>query len=621
MSRGAARRLAASACALAALLATAGAASAQRVLLDQGVRAGDLWCFPSADDATQWYYVPLTARLATDDAGRPAFAFLRYVVNAPGGDDAGQGITRAGGGGVVTLRATYDTPEAAIRRAERELARRAERAAAAEAGASPASPADRPAPVLRGPVIFASGRYALVSSTLREKGEQDTRVLATGNAPVFEGNEVAFSFDVDADRATLLLESFRMATPDVSIVFEMELEGLSDAYAATVTVDWDRVESSEAFGAELGVYYGVASGAIEQGFEELRKSDAIRIETRGADANMEALLDKVHERLLGMLFRRVEPERIPADESAEEAPGGGGILDSLLGGIEDFREHPGGVAKATSLWSITARYERRETRMSGTTRIDMNHQAPVKRFVTMAANVGDLYRRFGDDPRTFRTVNLADAAYQQREIHVGVDGAILPEFDRYINSVSVTLRKRHQNGAQTVREVVLDRDTFTAANRDLRMIYGWNGDDDREAWLAYDYRTRWSFKGGGLHRTDWQTATTNMIDLYAPYRRSTVELIGDAERLRAQGVRAVSVVVSYDFFEGRRSEEVAVHDLDAVDGTSVELTLPHGVFAYDWEVTWIRRGAPPLTASGRDETGVIFVDELPAEGAAAAAGS
>ena len=609
-------RAAATACVLVCLV-VAPAAVAQRVLMDRGVRVAELWCFPAADDETQWYYVPLTARLATDEGGRPAFSFLRYVVNAPADDAAGQGITQASGGGVVTMRVTYDTPQSVIDAAQRELAKRVVGDAGTDASATDDG---RREVVLRGPVIFESGRYALVSSILREQGENETRVLATGNAPVFEGNQVAFSFDVDADRATLLLESFKMATPDVSIVFEMTLEGLADAFAATVTVDWERVEASEAFDAGVHVAGGIGSAEIEQGFEELRKSDAIRIESRGADANMEALLDKVHERLLAMLFRRVEPERIEeAAEEEQQQAGAGGMLDGLFGGIEDMRKNPGSVAKATSLWSITANYERKEFRKSGTTRIDMNHQAAVQRFVTMAANVGDLYERFGDDERTFRTVNLADAAYQQREIHVGVDGAILPEFDKYINSVSVTLRKKHQNGEQTVREVVIDRDTFTAENRDFRMIYGWNGDADREAWLAYDYRTRWSFKGGGLHQTDWQTTTTNMIDLYAPYRRSTVELIGDPERLRAQGVRAVSVVVSYDFFDGRRSEELAVHQLDELDGKTVELTLPHGVFTYDYEVTWIRRGAPPVTSSGRDETGVLFVDELPAAPATAQA--
>ena len=114
-------------------------------------------------------------------------------------------------------------------------------------------------------------------------------------------------------------------------------------------------------------------------------------------------------------------------------------------------------------------------------------------------NIGDLYGKYKDNERFFRTVNLDDPAFVQREIHVGVDGAILPEFDKYINSVTVTLRKQHQNGEETLREILVGRDTFERPFDDFRMIYGWNGDDDRARWLEYDYRTSWSFKEGGKH--------------------------------------------------------------------------------------------------------------------------
>ncbi len=578
------------------VLSLAGPAWAQQILIDRGARVEGLWCFPSVENEDHWYYVPLTARLATDARGQPIFSFLRYVVNAPSGEGASQGITQAEGGGIVTLMATYDTPDAALRKAEAALRQKTE----------------RDETVLRGPVIFTGGRYVLVSSILREDGEQETRALATGSAPVFEGNEVAFSFDVTPEQSKLLLESFQMDTPDVSLVFEMTLTGLRDAYDARLTVNWEEVSKSEKFKAGGAAFAGMLAGDLENTFDELRRTGAIELEVRGENPKMQELLDAVHGRLLAMMFKKKTPEEQEQQQEVDEKASNpmGGMMDGL-GGILDVVKNPRQAAEGLTPLSVTVEYEVKEIRKSGKTTVHFNNQAPVDRQVTMVANVGDLYARFGDDENRFRTVNLSDPAYQQREIHVGIDGAILPEFDKYINSVTVTLRKQHENGAQTLQEIVVDRNTFNRDSRDFRMIYGWNEDSDRDAWLQYDYRTRWSFKGGGLFETDWVRSETNMIDLYAPYRRNTVELIGDEEVLREQGVRAVSVHVEYDFFDGRRSQDLALQTHEEIDGREIEITLPLSVFEYDYEVTWMRRGKAPLVESGRDDTGVIFVDDIP----------
>jgi hypothetical protein len=578
------------------LLAVAPVADAQQILIDQAMRAEGLWCFPSADDPDHWYYVPMTARLAVDAEGDPVFSFLRYVVNRASPDNSSQGITQAEGGGIITLMATYDTPETDRRRAEQTLRRATGRETA----------------VLRGPVIFQAGRYVLVSSILRESGDKDTRVLATGNAPVFEGNEVAFSFDVTPEQSKLLLESFKTATPDVSLVFEMTLGGLSDAFDALLTVNWQKVNESEVIGGGVSVGGTLGAADIEQGFEELRKDDAIQLVVRGSNPNMEALLDATQDRLLAMMFTRVEPEKA-VEEPAGDEGGLGGLFDGLLGGIQETLSKPGSLARLLSPFGVSVNYQKKEVRSSGSTTIHFNNQAPVERNVTMVANIGDLYQKYAEDENRFRTVNLSDPAYQQREIHVGIDGAILPEFEKYINSVTVTLRKVHENGEQTIQEVVVDRNTFTRESRDFRMVYGWNEDADRDGWLEYDYRTRWSFKGGGLHETDWTKTVTNMIDLYAPYRRNTVEVIGDGETLRELGVRAVAVRVDYDFFDGRRSQELALPTSEPLDGREIEITLPLNVYEYDYQITWLRRGREPLVASGRDDTGVIFIDSLPPE--------
>jgi hypothetical protein len=580
-------------------LALAAPAAAQQVQIDRGARVEGLWCFPSAANPKNWYYLPQTARLANDDQGKPVFSFLRYVVNRPAAEGDSKGITTADGGGIVTLMVTYDTPAEQVQRADRALKRKTQDDEV----------------VLRGPVIFKQGRYMLVSSILREKNgkkEKEQNLLGSGNAPVFEGNEVAFSFDVTPEQSKLLLESFQMSTPDISIVFDMTFTGLTDAFDAVMEVDWNEVNKNETLGGGVSVGSGMirVGAEIEKGMKELHQDNAIKITTRGASPNMEALLEKVNGKMLDLMFKKVEPEKATPEQ------GGGDIFSSLKDMGKSAYE-----AASPSFINVSFKYERREIKTTGKTVFHLNHQAPVDRNTMMATNIGDLYARYKDDGNRFRTVNLSDAAFQQREIHVGIDGAILPEFEKYVNSVTVTLRKIHQNGAQTMREVVLDRNTFNKENRDFRMVYGWNGDEDRAKWLEYEYRTRWSFKGGGLHETEWAKTDINMIDLYAPYKRNTVQLVGDSEGLKAKGVRAIAVHVEYDFFDGRRSQDLALPTSEPIDGKEIEITLPLNVYKYDYSVTWMRKGAAPAEAKGSDDTGVIFVDDIPESEPAGATGT
>ena len=53
-----------------AALALASPALAQSVLMDRGVRAGELWCFPLTTDSLTYVYLPATVRLANDEQGQ-----------------------------------------------------------------------------------------------------------------------------------------------------------------------------------------------------------------------------------------------------------------------------------------------------------------------------------------------------------------------------------------------------------------------------------------------------------------------------------------------------------------------------------------------------------------------
>lgn len=568
------------------LLAVASSVAAQQLLIDRGRRVAGLWVFPLVTNPREYVYIPAQARLSTDDAGGPQFSFIRYVVNRPG-EDTDATITRSAGGGIINFLVQYDTPREMVEEAQQALRRQLEDDEA----------------VIRGPVVFTDGRYALVSSIIDpDSGRPARKMLATGRAPVLEGNRIALSFDLQPQEASLLLESLKMDTPDVSVMFDMTFTGLNEAYDAELFIDWSEVRNTKALSAGGSIYF--VSADVEMAFDEMMRTNAIRLRSSGSDAAMEALLDTVYGKLLELMFRRVEPDRVPPEQR-------GGLMEAL-NVLTDPRT--GALSsRRTTRFGLYGGFQLKEMKSAGVSVLNFNHRSTVERHALIAFNIGDLHRRYGDDARYFRAFNLADPVYQQREVHVSVDGALLGDFGRYINTVTVTLRKAHEDGRETLQEMVLDRESLDRPPGGLRMTYGWSGDEDRLGWLRYQYRTRWSFMGGGVHETDWTETDAPMISVFAPYEVRTVQVLGDPEALRQAGVRAATVRIEHPFFGQTRTRQLVVRPGDVMEEATAELTLPLGRYEYRYTITWHLEGGRRLVSSGEDASGLVFVDELPPE--------
>lgn len=562
---------------------------AEQLDLERGVRVADLWCFPYQSNPKHYVYIPNKARLAVDEKKQPKFSFVRYIQNIASDSDGANTITEAKGGGILHFLVLYETPQSQVEQAQAALRKRLKD--------------DKIE--LRGPIIFKAGRYALVSSIINpnETGKSGTKrhLLASGRAPVLEGNQIALSFDLDPEKATILLKSFNMTTPDISLVFDMTFEGLSAAYDAELLVDWTEVKKHKGYSAGGTVYF--VSADVEAMFDELRRNNSIKLISRGSDAQMEGLLSTVYQKLLELMFKPVEPEKVPASNQ-------GGIMDALSSMIDS----KGGAlsSRKTTGFGAYVGYQIKEMKSSGKSVLNFNHRRSVDRHSYITFNIGDFYKKYGNDKRYFRDINTNDATFQQREVRVSIDGALLPEFKRYINSATLTMRKTHESGKQTIREVVFNKNTIEKDPTKFRMLYGWDQDHDRNKWLNFQYRTRWNFKGGGQYQTDWQNTNAPMVDLFVPYERRNIQIMGNREELKKQGIRVVVVKIEYPFFGKNRKEQLIIRPDKKQDEWGMEITLPLGVYEYDYSISWIFEGNKRRTSNGKDSTGVLFVDEVPA---------
>src|SRR6056297_3510153 len=84
---------------------------AQQIMMDRGIRASGLWCFPLATDSLSYYYLPNEASLAPDKNQNPQFSLIRYVIAEAQKQKQSKSIQKAGGGAILHFLIQYETPE------------------------------------------------------------------------------------------------------------------------------------------------------------------------------------------------------------------------------------------------------------------------------------------------------------------------------------------------------------------------------------------------------------------------------------------------------------------------------------------------------------------------------
>jgi hypothetical protein len=291
------------------MLALAGTASAQQqILLDKPVRAGDLILFPDLNDTNAYYYVVDKPKLATDENGQPQFSFLRYVENV-GGTGGADAPREGDGGGIVHAVVSLSVTRDQIQAAQRELQR------------------VKPGATVKGPVIFKSGKFGLVTSFKDPNGKLATQVVGLGNAPILDGEKAAVSMQLTKLGAKVLWESFQTAAPDISFSFEMELPGYMSPKRAVIDANWDTIYQHQAFSAGVASQY--LAGEIRAALEDLTRSGAIKVTQVGADTEMDAAINTAYGKLMELMFSPVNGTGTPSLSSLTEGIGGSGT-GSLL---------------------------------------------------------------------------------------------------------------------------------------------------------------------------------------------------------------------------------------------------------------------------------------------------
>jgi hypothetical protein len=564
---------------------------AQNISLDHPIKCGKLQCFPSANNDNTYYYLPANPHVALTDEKKPKFSFTRYVQNRKSGDDQNTGgIVEADGGGIIHFLVDYSVSAKQMKAAEADLKDINQDA------------------ILSGPIIFEAGNFALVSSVAKDEdkpNELSKKIVGVGRAPLIEGLQAAVSIHLTKQGAQILWHSFQMDTPDVSLVFEMTFSGLNDPAEATITADWTKLQDQAdvTMGAKVS-YLGIGGGFDYSNFwQNAKDTGAIKIEYKGNPDKLQSIIDRAYNRLHELMF-----EPIPA---AQASTADGDPMETMLAVTNAASRLNGKSYSAPWEVKINGGYKRRKIKRKGTYTFDFKQRSKSTLTTAMAGNIGNLYKKYGNDPAIFNTINLSSKEHRIREISVVLDAKDEEQFSKYINHVTLSMKKQHGSGQTSVGEITFNRLNFQSGS--LRKLnYGWDGEVELEDWLKYKYKADWSFIGGAQQSSGWLETDSTAIALSPPYQYREVEFITSPDILAEADVRLVTIRVKHDFFGHQVKETINLLPSRNQFSAQRIFAVPPSSDLIEYVITWTLNSRKKITSGilSSNET-IIFCDELP----------
>ncbi len=573
------------------------------VSLDEVIQSGRFLFYRDHADPHKYYYVPDEPRLATRRDGTPEFTFIKY--------------TKTGGemkGGVIHFLVTWGLTSTEIGSAESAL-----------------QLFDEEGKIV-GPVPFKEGTFKIISATAGADGIFEAKVCGEGKAPIMPGQKGAVSIALNQEGASLLWESFKNPTTDVSVMFLLKYNGITPAYEAKLKVDWDKVYTHHDVSLKgSGVVKVVKLQAELQAiFEELRQQGAIQLDVTGESKEMEKLLEMTYGHLIKLMCNKelkteTEVKRSKSTTTTSTRPTRRTVRrpsTSTSRTSASQRKTPTRTTKRTPVntpkvtkknpqnpipYNVELAYTFKRVKMSGHYEVDFRHRLREEREMVISGNVRGIYDEYGEDERFFSTVSLDDPTFQERTIEVILDGQNFEDFRNYINSVSVMFKKERWGKPETTGEVKFFDEQFAEKGNRLTFIYGREGEGSTE-WLDYEYKPKWSFYGGIEWEGDWTKTSDSMITLSPVVYYRAIQITLDKDNVEENGIKAVAFQIKHRIYGKEVLKEVII-DHEKGDPLEAEYRYLHedGKLDYEYKIIWLLKDGREIHSEWMEkETPIIY---------------
>jgi hypothetical protein len=269
--------------------------------------------------------------------------------------------------------------------------------------------------------------------------------------------------------------------------------------------------------------------------------------------------------------------------------------------------------KTPPSFALLASYRKKQFKKTGKFTLNFKKWTQDTQSMRFDENIGGFGKRMFNDPKHFRVIDLDDPSYKIREILVQLDGQNSEDFDKFVNSVTVQIRKTHQDGFKHVDELKIDRQNFNQASNNFTMKYGYHGDVDRSEWLEYDYRINWNLFGGAQWSSGWKSTDDFIIPVVPPHRYREVVVEADPEVFSEEKGRLATLRFKSTLFGKEDIREVTLKPSgDAGLSKTIRYAHEPNDYGYEYDISWIKRGNVQLKQEEvNGETEFIFADELP----------
>lgn len=478
------------------------------------------------ENPNDYYYIPQYPRVSQKDDGSLEILCLKYV--GTGG--------AANNGGIFHALIEFTLPNKLIEILQDKLKTIAG-SAARIVGAVPIQQA-----VKDGEAGLAS--FQVVSSVLKDNTFTKS-IVTSGFAPFLPGSKAAISARLSQEGATLLFETLKRPTSDVSIALSGYYEAAVKAYSAEVTAESKVVYSH--FSRVFNKQEGYTKDEIRNVTDKLVRDQVIKVQSfdRGAALNvntkdMDNILSMVTDKLIELMFDATkgwakDPERV-ASVNQNQIPmrQERGFFGQIFAGTgnQEYVSDNQFVVKDIKDERLNRFY------------LNLSKATTIKVPVYTSGNIAFLMSNLEGKERDkyFGTVNLDDPDFQARDINVQVDGAFSEAFGDIFNFVALNFRKTYSNGQSDVtKDLVFDRKTVEAGTVLQHVLYPRLGLQKAD-WLNYEYRISWSLKG--KNKTidgSWTKSSGNAIALVPPFSKKIIEVDADRGFFKEKNVISASI--------------------------------------------------------------------------------
>ncbi len=541
-------------------------------------RVGDLLLLPDADRPNAYYYLPSTPHVARNDRGLPQLLVVKFV------DPDSQAS-----GGLFHMLVSLDLPPKDLAALKKKMRK------------------ELPGATLLGPVPLRQDKksgFTIVSATLNDQGLTKT-LISSGRAPVTPGSKAAVAASLSPHGATLLWDSLKSPTSDVSIAIHAYYEAKIPAYRAKISADISTVYNH--FSKILNRQKEYTKRQLRDIYDEMVRSGVIKIEIldrmpeNSKAKAMERLTEMASEKLTKIIFdTKTGFTAMPKKEVAVEK----GQLKGRQsrGWITKLFKGTGNQKYYTDNQYVL---KKRTDINRGVFSINLTKNAVVKVPFDTAGNISGLYRAFHDNPAIFRIVNLADPAFQKREIFFRLDGDFTDAFEKIMNFGSVNIKKVYAdaNHSTATGELLFTREDIRKGVLSKSWKYARLGEPS-DKWLTYDYRLSWSLKGNRkIHQpgTDtWYTTKDPIVTIAPPLERFDLQIDADRLEFEDKGIKTALVMARYKLFGQPKREKIALLRHNDADSLSNVVIFHDPGTPIEYRVNWYAFGGKK--AKGRWQT-------------------